>query len=79
MIQKTWISEIHSDALSFGPFSLCSENDRCIRQHVTQPHRLGEKVAKAVSHWIYKRNLGRKNAVTQFGSNPGLHALKPSG
>lgn len=79
MLQKTWISQIHTDALSSESSSLCSENDRCIRKHVTQPHRLGEKVAKAVSNWIYERNLGRKNAIPQFGSNPGLKALKPSG
>lgn len=56
-----------------------SEAVRCIRKHITQPRRLGEKAAKPVSNWINKRYLGRKNGIAQFGSNPGLNALKPSG
>lgn len=79
MIQKTWISQTHADAFGSASSSLCSGNDRCISKHITQPRRLGEKVAKAVSNWIYERHLGRKNAIAWSGSSPGLNALKPSG
>lgn len=78
MVQKTWISQIHTDALSSQSSSLCSKKDGCLRKHITLPHRLGEKVAKPVSNWIYRRNLGRKNTIAQFVSNPGLDNLKPS-
>lgn len=76
---ETWISQIHNDALSSEIPSLCSESSRCVREHVTQPCRVGEKGPKAVSSWIHERNWTWKNAATQSGSNPGLKALKTSG
>lgn len=46
VVQKTWIFQIYTDALSFQSSFPSSEKDTCARKHMTQPCRLGQKMAK---------------------------------